>query len=234
MEATTGELSEAEAIAQAEMLAGDLGEITLDGLLAGDDDNAGEPTYGGIERSTWPDINRTDSPVDPPAPSDSDILAALLPDSLVIPPAPGTEFSPFRRCACLGAMPGRACQFCSGTRWLKTCLTCGGAGKLTKPTRAGSEPRSERCGFCMGRGTVPANVAEVNAAQTLFDLAMVSVEQGARAKLAENEPGFVRARSAKLPRAEGSTEAKPRSRQGKRKAAQKARSAAARARTARG
>jgi len=228
MEATTGELSEAEAIAAAEMLAGDLAEVTPDGLLAEDGDEIAEPIYNGADSGaiaeTYGGIDRADPP------SESDILAALLPDSLVVPPAPGTEFSPFRRCACLGAMPGRACQFCSGTRWLKTCPTCAGAGKLAKPVRAGSEPRSERCGFCMGRGTVPANVAEVTAAQTAYDLTMISVEQGARAKLAEDTPGFVRTRSAKLPRAEGSTVDKPRSKPGKAKARQHARSAASRAR----
>ena len=221
-QAGAGELSEAEAVAQAELLAGKLSAISFEGLLAADDDAASlsEPIYNGIER------------VAPP--SDSDILAALLPDSLVIPPAPGTEFSPFRRCACLGAMPGRACQFCSGTRWLKTCPTCSGAGKLLKQARqASQEPRGERCGFCMGRGTVPANLAEVRQAQATYDSALASVEQGARAKLLEDQPGFVRTRGAKLPKAEGSTQALPRSKPGKRKAAQRARSAAARSKAAR-
>lgn len=222
MDMTTGELSEAEAVAQAEALAGSaaLEEIDIDGqsYLIGVD--IGSEQDFSVEISVQP-------------PSEADIIAALLPDSLTIPPAPGSEFSPFRRCACLGTMPGRACLYCSGTRWLKTCTTCSGAGKLLKQARqASQEPRGERCGFCMGRGSVPANVNEVREAQAGHDSAMISVEQGARIRLLEDQPGYVRTRAAKLPKAEGSTTAPPRSSPGKRQAAKRARSSAARAKAA--
>lgn len=62
----------------------------------------------------------------------------------------------FMRCRCIGALPGRCCPKCSGTKWLKRCEPCNGSGLLFKNVRKGAEPRSERCGNCMGNGWISA------------------------------------------------------------------------------
>lgn len=77
----------------------------------------------------------------------------------------------FMLCKCIGALPGRCCPRCSGTKWLKRCLSCNGSGLLFKNSRKGAEPRSERCGNCMGNGWLScmpsdrAAIDEFNAAQ---------------------------------------------------------------------
>lgn len=111
----------------------------------------------------------------PPVVDEAALLAAMAPDSAPLaphPPAPGSPESPFRACDCLGTMPGRACIRCGGSRWTKQCTAagCGGTGKLSTPNRnASGPPRVERCGFCMGRGLVPARGAEVTVAQNLHN-----------------------------------------------------------------
>jgi hypothetical protein len=219
--AVMDELSESESLAQAEMLTRSIYE---DGHSDVTDAIDAVDTVSPAE-SAEPAESTEPAPA-----SESDILAALLPPAILIPPAPGSEHSMFRRCACLGVMPGRACLYCSNSRWLRTCAACTGAGKLTKPTRRGGEPRSERCGFCMGRGTVPAKQADIVAAQIAHDEATAAADQGAQVRLFEDQPGFVRTRPAKLPKAEGSTIATPRSKPGKAKAKARARSDAAAAR----
>lgn len=82
------------------------------------------------------------------------------------PPAmPGTPESIFRHCPCIGVMPGRACPRCAGTKWVKTCPKCEGAMFRTVQTRRGAHARTERCGFCMGLGQVPARLSEVREAE---------------------------------------------------------------------
>ena len=82
------------------------------------------------------------------------------------PPAmPGTPESNFRHCPCIGVMPGRACPRCAGTKWVKACPKCEGAMFRNVQTRRGAHPRTERCGFCMGLGQVPARLSEVREAE---------------------------------------------------------------------
>lgn len=70
------------------------------------------------------------------------------------------EPAPFLRCKCIGALPGRCCPRCSGTRWLKRCEPCNGSGLLFKNVRRGAEPRSERCGRCVGNGWISSMPAD--------------------------------------------------------------------------
>ena len=95
-------------------------------------------TYGGIERGSIP--------IPPPA-------------------MPGTAESIFRHCPCIGVMPGRACPRCAGTKWVKTCPKCEGEMTRTIQIRRGAHARTERCGFCMGLGQVPARLSEVREAE---------------------------------------------------------------------
>lgn len=82
------------------------------------------------------------------------------------PPAmPGSAESIYRRCPCIGVMPGRACPRCAGTKWVKTCPKCEGEMTRTVQSRKGAHARTERCGFCMGLGQVPARLSEVREAE---------------------------------------------------------------------
>jgi hypothetical protein len=76
------------------------------------------------------------------------------------PAFPGSPDSIYRRCACLGVMPGRVCSFCYGTKWTKICSKCSGEGRVDLNIRKGAE-RSQPCGFCGGKGILPANQAEI-------------------------------------------------------------------------
>lgn len=96
------------------------------------------PTYGGI--------NRTPPPDSPPA-------------------FPGTPESDYRRCPCIGVMPGRACMRCHNSKWVKTCPKCEGEMFVSAKVRKGAHARTERCGFCMGLGQVAARLDEVRAAE---------------------------------------------------------------------
>lgn len=69
----------------------------------------------------------------------------------------------YQRCACIGVMPGRACVLCNNTRWLKRCTDCNGSGKIFVNVRAGSQPRADVHGRCMGRGWLPCQVADLEA-----------------------------------------------------------------------
>lgn len=115
--------------------------------------------------------------------SEADLLAAMAPDSAPLaphPPVPGSPESPFRKCDCLGTMPGRACIRCGGSRWTKSCTQkgCDGTGRISTPNRNSSgPPRVERCGFCMGRGLVPARGPEINEAQNLYNDAVAAEKQ---------------------------------------------------------
>lgn len=84
------------------------------------------------------------------------------------PPLPGTSLSPFRRCPCLGVLPGRVCSFCYGTKWTKLCQKCEGEGRIHLAVRQGAE-RSQPCGHCAGKGTLPANMREVSEATRLAE-----------------------------------------------------------------
>jgi|SRR5882762_2782953 len=77
------------------------------------------------------------------------------PEELNITPQLG-----YKRCLCLGVLPGRACPMCFGTKWLKKCHECNGAGVIFKNARNGQEPRPERCGFCMAKGWLGAKPAD--------------------------------------------------------------------------
>ena len=82
-----------------------------------------------------------------------------------IPAHPGTPESDFRRCPCIGVMPGRACPRCNCSKWVKTCPKCEGKMFLQVHSRKGAHARTERCGFCMGLGQVAARLDEVRAAE---------------------------------------------------------------------
>lgn len=76
----------------------------------------------------------------------------------------------YRRCACktgsiAGKLPGRACPRCWEQGWTKCCVTCFGLGTLHKQTREGAQPRTERCGKCMGTGWIPCPKFEIPAAE---------------------------------------------------------------------
>lgn len=86
-----------------------------------------------------------------------------------LPPAlPGTALSSYRRCPCLAVLPGRVCTFCYGTHWTKLCLKCEGEGRIHLSVRKGAE-RSQPCGHCGGRGTLPANMREIGEATRLAE-----------------------------------------------------------------
>jgi hypothetical protein len=86
----------------------------------------------------------------------------------VPPPAPGTPSSPYRRCPCLAVLPGRVCVFCYGTHWMKLCPKCDGEGRVQLNVRKGAE-RTQPCGHCAGRGTLPANMKEIGEATRLAE-----------------------------------------------------------------
>jgi hypothetical protein len=89
---------------------------------------------------------------------DAVAIAISLPTA---PPAfPGTPLSPYRHCPCVGSLPGRVCPFCSGTKWTRLCPRCKGEGRITLNVRRGAE-RTQPCGFCATRGTLPASLADV-------------------------------------------------------------------------
>lgn len=88
---------------------------------------------------------------------------------IAVPPAlPGTPLSPYRRCPCLAVLPGRVCTFCYGTHWTKLCQKCEGEGRIHLSVRKGAE-RSQPCGHCGGRGTLPANMREISEATRLAE-----------------------------------------------------------------
>ena len=106
-----------------------------------------------------------------------------------VPALPGTPESEFRKCPCIGVMPGRACPRCNCSKWVKTCPKCKGEMTRNAKVRNGGHARTERCGFCMGIGQLPARLSEVRAA-----------EEEARAytpSVAQEEP--IRRRGAQLP-----------------------------------
>lgn len=92
-----------------------------------------------------------------PNPRSTPLSVAAAPQIAIEPvdDTPQTP-APFMHCTCLGALPGRGCMHCSGTKWMKRCHNCNGSGILFKNTRRGAEPRSERCGRCMGIGWTSA------------------------------------------------------------------------------
>jgi hypothetical protein len=83
----------------------------------------------------------------------------------LIPALPGSPESDYRRCPCIGVMPGRACPRCNCSKWVKTCPKCNGEQFLKVQSRKGAHARTERCGFCMGLGQVAARLDEVTKAQ---------------------------------------------------------------------
>jgi hypothetical protein len=114
----------------------------------------------------------------------------------VEPPAlPGTPASLYRHCPCLGVMPGRVCTFCYGTKWMKICSRCEGEGRIQLSVRKGAE-RSQPCGHCGGKGTLPANQKEI-AEATLLVEEWAAGQDGQAVSIAEESPEFRRA--VKLP-----------------------------------
>lgn len=95
----------------------------------------------------------------------------------IVPAQPGSPESDFRRCPCIGVMPGRACPRCNCSKWVKTCPKCQGSQFLTVQSRKGAHARTERCGFCMGLGQVAARMEEVRAAQEAASAYMAPVVQ---------------------------------------------------------
>lgn len=95
------------------------------------------------------------------------------------PPAmPGTPESDFRRCPCIGVMPGRACPRCNCSKWVKTCPKCHGEMNVKVHSRKGAHARTERCGFCMGLGQVAARLSEVKAQEEAARAYTAPVSQG--------------------------------------------------------
>lgn len=125
----------------------------------------------------------------PPAAA-ADLSSSIPPDP---PPLPGTPLSPFRRCSCLGVLPGRCCTFCYGTKWIKLCPKCEGEGRISLTVRKGAE-RSQPCGHCGGRGTLPANLKEVNEATRLAEEFVAGEDGKGKVEIiATAEPEFRRA-----------------------------------------
>lgn len=162
-----------------------------------------------------------ETPESSPAPTPDAIAAALLPE---VPPAPGTLNSKFRRCDCLGTLPGRACIRCSSTRWLKECPHCAGHGKISKiaATQLNFRGRNEVCGYCLGKGTLPGNRVEIAAAQLAheagqreFDAAVT--RQKLQGQLTTSRPP--QHRGAQLPGADPKTPVKKREAKARRDAA---------------
>jgi hypothetical protein len=100
-------------------------------------------------------------------------LEAAMPANVIhtAPPAGDDDSSAtqtlaqFMACKCVGALPGRACTYCSGTKWLKRCAKCSGSG-LDYVNISGREPRGNICGPCMGRGwtsSMPSDRAAIAA-----------------------------------------------------------------------
>ena len=97
------------------------------------------------------------------------VTKAVLTPAAPPPPAlPGTPLSPYRRCPCVGALPGRVCIFCSGTKWTRICPRCQGEGRRELNIRRGAE-RSEPCGFCGQKGILPASQQEIDEATRLAE-----------------------------------------------------------------
>ena len=134
----------------------------------------------------------------PPAKS---IVATLPPPpdpvaAAIEPPAlPGTPLSSYRRCPCLAVLPGRVCTFCYGTHWTKFCPRCQGEGRIDLSVRKGAE-RSQPCGHCGGRGTLPANPKEIVEATRLAE-EWAAGQDSQSAAPADESPDFRRA--VKLP-----------------------------------
>lgn len=125
----------------------------------------------------------------PPAAA-ADLSSSIPPDP---PPLPGTPASPFRRCSCLGVLPGRCCTFCYGTKWIKLCPKCEGEGRISLTVRKGAE-RSQPCGHCGGRGTLPVNLKEVNEATQLAEEFVAGEDGKGKVEIiATAEPEFRRA-----------------------------------------
>lgn len=125
-----------------------------------------------------------------PPPRPDPVAVAVEPPAL-----PGTPASPYRRCPCLGVMPGRVCTFCYGTKWMKICSRCEGEGRIQLNVRKGAE-RSQPCGHCGGKGTLPANQKEI-AEATLLAEEWAAGQDGQAVSIAEESPEFRRA--VKLP-----------------------------------
>ncbi len=87
-----------------------------------------------------------------PKPRTTNSVVASSPTASAEAEEPRAPQPQFMRCKCIGALPGRCCPRCSGTRYLKRCQPCNGYGLIFKNTRKGAEPRGEKCGPCMGFG----------------------------------------------------------------------------------
>lgn len=98
--------------------------------------------------------------------------------SIPLPALPGTPASPFRRCPCIGVLPGRACPRCSNTHWVRLCPKCEGEGVIHINVRRGAVDRVDKCGFCMGVGSVRAGMDEVRAAEEAAREAMAQAAAG--------------------------------------------------------
>jgi len=121
--------------------------------------------------------------------------SSSTPSSSPAPPAlPGSPLSPYRRCPCLAVLPGRVCQFCFSSHWTKFCHRCEGSGRISLSVRQGAE-RSQPCGHCMGRGTLPAPPAEVERAEK--EALAAAADGGAATVIATAAPEYRRA--VKLP-----------------------------------
>jgi hypothetical protein len=106
-----------------------------------------------------------------------DILVSSVSAPTAPPTLPGTPESDYRRCPCIGVMPGRACPRCNCSKWVKTCPKCNGTQFLTVHSRKGAHARTERCGFCMGLGQVAARVEEVREAERVAKAYTAPVSQ---------------------------------------------------------
>jgi len=92
-------------------------------------------------------------------------------------------------------MPGRVCTFCYGTKWTKLCPKCEGEGRIDLIVRQGAE-RSQPCGFCGGKGILPASQREIDEATRLAE-EFAAGPDGQATVIAVEVPEFRRA--VKLP-----------------------------------
>lgn len=124
-------------------------------------------------------------------------------------PSPGSPDSPYRKCSCLAVMPGRTCNRCLGSKWVKPCPKCEGQGRTDMSRRKGSE-RSQPCGFCMATGQVSAGKAEIARAEEMARIPAVEP-----AVVQDGVPATAFRRAARLPGI-GSPEKKRKGKPGRR------------------
>lgn len=97
----------------------------------------------------------------------SNLAASAAPDlANAVSNATSEELPEYQKCSCIGTLPGRACNRCFSTGYVKRCPSCHGSGILFKNNRSGSL-RTEPCGECAARGWKPCMPREIREAMAL-------------------------------------------------------------------